>query len=390
MVENHTAQNGASAPRGVYTPIWTLRDAWIAWQSGAKFPIGFLGDSTTDGSATTSGSSHARRDTEAGGYGKVDYINPHAYPYLLEQLIRRETGNNAARVYNIGYSGTTFKWAKPKLEAIFGDAYADVKMVGIVYGINDRLVDTVAEYEQAVKENLAYFIDWFYDRGIQPFLVTPQATVEPSTATTYLGQYPLRSSEALSSIAGCVIKEVAGKYGLELIDMTAFGELALTYSRYSLAELCPDTLHFGDRGHMMEAGFLFSRFCPRVIEIKEDAMLTFTSQKLRSSVPSDKVTYVQPAIHGFKIKAEYEKDDADDTLLQDFWVLNSGKGGFRLIAYAVNAVGYVIVDGVHTSLTSTEQVIADDLDIGLHHIQAYPGIGNKVGFLGFKLKKTCD
>jgi lysophospholipase L1-like esterase len=388
-VVNDTDQTAGLTPKAPFTPICTLRDAWIAWQSGAKFPIGFLGDSTTDGAGTTSGASHARQDTEAGGFGKVDYINTYAYSYLLQQLIRQETGSTVARVYNIGYSGTTFKWAKPKLEAIFSEAYADVKMVGIVYGINDRLVNTVAEYERVVREHLEYFIAWFYNRGIQPFLVTPQATVEPSTATSYIGQYPLRSSEALSSIAHPVIRELACKYSLELIDMAAFDELALTYSRYPLTELCPDTLHFGDRGHQLAAGFLFSWLCPRVIEVKSDEMLTFTSQKLRSSVASDKVTYINPAIYGFKIKAEYEKTDTD-MLLQDFWILNSSKGRFSLTAYATTAAGYVIVDGMHTNLTATEQLVSDSLDIGLHHIQVYSGAGAKVGFLGMKLTKIDD
>ena len=33
--------------------LYTLNDAWVAWENGKKFPIAFFGDSTFDGANTT-------------------------------------------------------------------------------------------------------------------------------------------------------------------------------------------------------------------------------------------------------------------------------------------------------------------------------------------------
>ena len=258
-------------------------------------------------------------------------------------------------------------------------------MVGITYGINDRTrVSTVAAYESLMRTSLDYFINYFYDKGIQPFIVTSQATLEPWDA--FGGTYPLRTSEHINSIANRVKREMAIKYNLEIIEMTDFGEHIYTYSQYTLAQLINDTLHMGDKGNELEAGYLFSAFCPRVVTVKDAEILSFTSQKIKSKMEADLKTYLNPFEDGFKVKANYTKADTYDMLIQDFWVLNYGKKPFDLKAYLTTpGTQYIKLNDVTTGLTENGQLIGS-LDVGLHHIQAYSGLSTTVDFKGFKIE----
>lgn len=372
-------------------PIYTLAYAWSRWQNDDKFPIGFLGDSTTDGVGTTGWSQakgHAEQDTANGGWGTVDYIHQYAYSYILEQLIKEETGTSNPRVYNIGYSGTHFKWLIPKLEDIFDGVYSDVKMVGLVHGINDRnQYDTTAKFKEGFKNNLETVIRFLFDKGIQPFMVTTQAVIETGTNDVNL---PLRTSENINSIANECKKELAKKYNLEVLDMNAFGELVLTYSKYTPTQLCKDRLHFGDIGHKLEAGYLFSQICPRTIIVNDminDTILSFTSQNACSDMSSNKITFAEPAVQGFKTKAEFTKEDNNDLLIQDFWIINESRGLYELSVHVptVNSNAYVILDGEQHMITAQNQTIAN-LEIGLHHIQFFTGNTSAVSCYGFKLK----
>ncbi|MFZ3199439.1 MAG: SGNH/GDSL hydrolase family protein, partial [Bacillus mycoides] len=375
---------------GVRSILYTFKDAWNAWENNEKFPVGFLGDSTTDGVGTTGWTQengHESQDLSAGGYGSVDYINTKAYPYILEQLIKKSIGKTNARIYNIGYSGTYFDWAKPKIDEIFSGKYADVKMVGITYGINDRTrVKTIAEYEIMMRTNLEYFINYFYNKGIQPFIVTSQATMEPGVGEAFIGSHPLRTSEHINSVANRVKRDIAKKYNLEIIEMTDFGEHVMTYSGYSLKQLILDKLHFGDKGHELEAGFLFSHFNPRTLVVRDNEILSFNSQRIKSNVPDNKITYLDsPFEDGFKVKANYTKSDANDVLLQDFWVINYGKKPLDLKAFlTVSGSQYTKLNDTNIPLTSNGQSIGN-LDIGLHHIQAFTGETTNVDFKGFTL-----
>ncbi|MDK7537802.1 BppU family phage baseplate upper protein [Bacillus paranthracis] len=367
--------------------LYSFKDAWIAWENGQKFPVGFLGDSTVDGANTTGyvdANRHEAQDNAAGGFGKVDYVNTKAYPYLLEQLIKKETGKSSPRIYNIGYSGTYFDWAKPKLDQIFGGVYADVKMVGIVYGINDRTrVATTADYESMMRTNLEYFVNYFYNKGIQPFIVTSQATVEPYDQ--FGGTYPLRTARDINTVANRVKREVAIKYNLEIIEMTDFGEHAFLYSNYNLTQLISDTLHFGDKGHELEAGFLFSKFCPRVVTTKDNEILGFSSQKVKSLVPAGKPSFLNTFEDGFKVKANYAKADSNDIVMLDFWLLNYSKKQLNLKSF-LTTVGsqYVMLNDTKIPLTTNGQSLGN-LDIGLHRIQAFTGETTNVDFKGFML-----
>ena len=375
-------------PKTIPNVLYTLNQAWVSWQNNEKFPIGFLGDSTTDGASTTGWIGHEVIDNENGGIGKIDYVHEKAYPYILEQLIKKETGSTNPRIYNIGYSGTNLTWLIPKLDRIFGSVYSDVKMVGLVHGINDRVDKpnmTEVEYEKTFRENLICVIEFLYNKGIQPFMVTTQATLECGVGTNFQS-YPLRTSEAINSIANKVKKELAKEYGLEIIDMNSFGENILTNSQYSLKSICNDRLHFGDLGHSLEAQYLFSQVCPRTIQIKDSIQnkIGFTSQKIVSKVPYEKLTLLDNYNNGFKITANYDKVDTKDLLVQDFWIMNNSKKKISIysVAESHNNNSYIKINDVVTQITSPKQLIGT-FDIGLLHVQAYTGNTVNVNFLGF-------
>lgn len=369
-------------------PIITLQEVWRLWEKGERAPIGFLSDSTTDGVGTTGHQKHIDFDNANGGIGKVEYICEKAYPFLLEKLVREETKNSNAKVYNIGYSGTRTAWAITNIEALFGGAYSDVKMVGLGHGINDRLVGSnTYEYGQEVYGNFKFLIEWLLNRGIMPFMVTTQPTSEAGLRSTDSTQYPVRTPEAINSVCNNIKRQLAQEYGLEIIDMNTFGDNIMKNSEYSLSEIIPDRLHFGDIGHVLEAGFLFSEICPRVIGVDEKGdILGFSNQRVKTGLFGDKLSYTTP-IYGFKIKANYTKADSVDTMVQDFWIINNSKRKISLKSYVETVTPntcYVKVDGTSSVITSTEQSLGE-LEIGLHHIEAFTGATNKANFLGFKL-----
>jgi hypothetical protein len=369
--------------------IYSLNDAWLAWENGEKFPVGFFGDSTTDGHATSSFTGHQAEDDAAGGLGKADHIAPNAYSKKLQDLIRAETGSTTARIYNIGYGGMTAQWGRTNIDAIFSDVYADVKMVGIVWGLNDLIYSTnTKDFVAALRDDFEFFIKYFYDKAIQPFFVTPQATLLNGVSTAQTTK-PLVTSEHSQSLIGNVMKELANKYDLEIIDMNAFGDHFLTYSQYTARQVIADNTHFGDVGHNAEAGFIFSHFCPRVMELKDNSIISFASQKIKSNVPNDLLTMLTTKENGFKLKANYTKADSNDLLLKDFYVLNLSKGLMDLTS-CVTAFGtiYAKLDDTTTVLTSTDQLLSSSVDIGLHRIQAYTGASTTVDFKGFKMKQV--
>lgn len=366
--------------------ICTLGYAWNKWANGEKFPIGILGDSTTDGANTTDWSSNNRHeavDNANGSFGSVDYICATAYPYLLEQRIRKELGNDVMRVYNLGYSGYSFITLIPKYEQIFSGVYNDVKMVGISLGINDRCETGHTELSlyNSVRNNLIYTIEFLYDKGIQPFIITSQATLEPAPDAQF-SNVLLRTSEAINSIVNRVKKEVANEYGLELIDMTAYGEFMMTYSNYKIADIIQDDLHFEDLGHKLEADFLFSKMCPRTVTVTNGTKLGFNSQMLKSECRSNYTTYFENPVNGFKVGMNYTKENTDDIVVQNFIVNNVEKKPVIARGYCQNVGSqYVVIDGETYEITSTTQFLTA-LDVGVHSIEVYSGETSTVDWLG--------
>jgi hypothetical protein len=363
--------------------LYTLNDAWAAWLSGEKFPVAIAGDSTVDGFGTDNSIQHLTAE-------RRDNQDPNAFPRLLEAHLRKATGNSILRIYNAGHTGMYIKWALDNFEREWGhtSVYADVKMVGIGYGINDRLIYSSAKaYRAGFKQDVIEMVERFYEKGIQPFLLTTQAVVEPGVHSDFTRFYPLRTGESVNSIANEVKREIAGSYSLELIDVNKYTELFLQHSSYSLLQLIPDGLHLGNLGHIYEAGLLFAHFCPRTVWAGGKCQLDFSSQKAVTSVPSDKLTLAYPPTRGFKVFANYTKHDKQDIKIMDFWVFNNAKRPLSLTAYKseVNSLTYVKINGEARTLSSLETNLGLH-DLGLIHLEVYTGDCDKVDFKGFVLE----
>lgn len=353
---------------------YTLAEANIRWKNGEKFPITFIGDSTTDGVATTG--------FVANTTGK-DSVNNNAYPKLLENLLRTELNNSSLRIYNGGYASKHLEWILQNIETIFGSDFSDTKMVGISCGINDKLLygSDINKLRTSFKANCIKIIEWLFNKNIQPFLLTTQATIAPNLRDSDVSTYPLRTSVVTNTICNEVKKELADEYNLELIDVTKYTENFLRYSNNSLNTVITDKLHFGDIGHKYEAGLFFSKIINRTIEINKYTKLDYSTQNV-IGVSEDLVSYTAGK---FKIHVNTTKSDTNDKEIFNCYIFIDGNNGFNLKSYA-NSVGatYVLIDGVKTVLSSVEQDLGY-LDLGLHKLQVFTGISNKIDFKGFEL-----
>ncbi|WP_375104649.1 SGNH/GDSL hydrolase family protein [Paenibacillus sp. RS8] len=241
--------------------LYTFQDAWTAWQKNDFFPIGFFGDSTIDGTGTTGWTPNT-----------VGFLNrsPNAFPYVLEQLIKEETGTAYNIGYNFGFAGQNSTWAKDNIDSVLAP-FAGIKMLGLGFGINDRLLyDNPHDFYVAFYNNIEQMIVYCYTHGIQPFLLTTQPTMEPSTSML---QYPNRNNEIINSVANRVKQDLARAYKLELVDVNKYasGFLSSYKDGNVVTDVIPDKLHFGDRGHKYIADLLFAHFCPRVLFVDSES-----------------------------------------------------------------------------------------------------------------------
>jgi lysophospholipase L1-like esterase len=366
----------------VRDPLYTFNDAWTEWLAGGKFPIAFFGDSTVDGSNTTGWV----RNTPG-----ADNVSPNAFSRIAESLLRQATNNSVLRIYNAGFSGQTAKWAVTVLEEEFGEAsaYRDVKMVGIGFGINDRLgYPNEKAYRDGFKNAVKQIIGWCYSKGIQPFLLTTQAVVEPGVLTQYADAYPMRTGEHIHSVANEVKRELAAQYGLQLIDLNKFTELFLQYSSIPLGRIISDKLHFGDIGHKAEAEFIFSQLSPRTIVADSFTKIDYSSQKVFDCVPEDWLSMPDgPTADGFKVYVDYTKDDTADMKLMSAWVFVGSRTRLTLKAYKSEEAAntYVLVNGIPTALTGAETILGV-LEFGLYKLEACSGESARADFRGFILE----
>lgn len=359
---------------------YNLSDAWVAWRNGEKFPICFLGDSTTNGNGTTG---FTYRDVGA-SLGQ-DYIAPNSYPSVFQALIREITGNTVMRAYNAGFSGQRSTWALANIDDIMGSAYADAKMIGISHGINDRTVNP-ALYATNFYRDIEGLIKWALNKGIQPFLMTTQ----PVTIPQYTGS---ASGSDIEEVGNEIKRNLAAKYDLELVDVSKFGEQFMQYSSKPLLnnimEANSNVIHFGDGGHKFTAELLFAHFCKRCIWTTQGEQLDYATQLMFSNIEHAQIKQINPFKQGFKVELNTTQATAENKLLQEFWVFNAGRKQLNLSAYYANAaVGqYVEVNGVQTTITQQEHNLGT-LDLGLHKIKAYSGATTQLDWLGFKLKTT--
>lgn len=361
-------------------PIYTFNDAWVNWLDGQKFPVAFWGNSTVDGVGT---SSHTENLSPG-----VDHQPPNAFSMKLQEKIRNVTNNSTMRIYNAGHSGMTAIWGLSNIEIEFGGAspYNDVKMVGIGWGINDRLqYQNEKAYRDGFKSNIISMVNWLYDHGIQPFLITTQATVEPGFGTTYAA-YPMRTSHHIETIANEVKHDIAREYNLEIIDVNDFTERFMKYSAFSLEDIIADRLHFGNVGHEYEAGLMFAHFVPLTQFVTRSDKLDYSSQRVINGIPSDLASYTTDDSDGFKVIANYTKANSNDLKIGEFWIFVDTDRKLTLTAYKSDpaSLTYVKVDGIATTLDALTKTISD-LELGLHRLEVLSGASNKVDFKGFKL-----
>ena len=365
----------------------TLSDVLAKWMKGEKFPIGFHGDSTTDGTSTTGWTvenSHPAKDEEAGGRGKADYICERAYPYILQEMLRTELKNQNLRIYNIGYYGASLINNYGQLKDIYGYAYSDVKMVGLMLSINDRgSYTSLADYYNGVREYLIKYIDFYKSKGIIPFMVLQQAVTQGGNDGT--GQYKEMHQNYTQTIANKAKIDVAKLYGLEVIDVNSFDFLLLTKSNYAHNELT-ENLHFKDLGHKLEAQYLFSELIPWVEKTdgRSAIYLGILAKNCKSEILLTGGS-VSTSATGDKFKQEinYQKSDTNNKLIYEYYILNN-TGQYKLAYMTPQASGYIMINDVRHEIDSTE-VDLGIIDIGLHKLQVYTGENNVVAFKGFKI-----
>lgn len=373
---------GSAAPK----LLCTFLDAYTAWRKGEDFPIAFYGDSTF-------------QCTEK-QYDGGSTICEH-----LQSMLRAECGASPV-VHNAGVRGKNLYWGINNFENYFGEngIYKDAKMVGIGFGINDRIDDendprqpnSYKAYKEFVYSDIETLINMFYDRGIQPFLVTSHATAECGVHSEYT-YHVLRDSASINICANGAKKELAQKYGIPLLDLNQATESYMINSMVPVEDIFAldangakgnDHLHYGEIGRKYEAGYLFSEIISRVIPIDGDkeSIVSYTNQNLRCAVPEDKLRYGGD----FKVYASYFKDTTADEKIFDAYVFVKGHPA-TLTAYKYDGGNtYVKIDGIDNALTTLKNDLGK-LDLGLHHLEVYSG-GDRVVFNGFVLneRKRCD
>ncbi|MGY0266660.1 SGNH/GDSL hydrolase family protein [Limosilactobacillus fermentum] len=366
-----------------HQPKFHLLDALNQWLLGREFPIGFLGDSTTEGdntSAWTDDNQHLKQDQAAGGIGKVNYSNPTSYSYLTQQLLQQRTKNSAPEIYNMGWSGTSMFWMIQHFDEVFNNAYSDVRMVGIEYGINDRNDygnrDVLA---QTYRYDLIRLIQMLYDRGIQPFIVTSQAIWNHVND----GSRDVLNTLTLTTLINRIKKEVAREYHLELIDMQEVGDLVAKYSSVGWNSFNNGILHFKDLGHQVEARYIYGKITDELETVESGSILSYLSQRVLSDVYYG--DNLQTADNVFKYTVSL--NTSGKQLLQQFAVMNLHPQALQLTACCSTPDGQTVeVDGTTYQITSAEQDTVK-LEPGPHIIRAFNDATKATtNWLGFKLR----
>ena len=357
------------------TPLYTLHDAFVQWKLGNKFPIVFIGDSTTDGSTTTNHTPNVIG---------TDHVDPNTYTSKLQYLLRYETENNTLRIYNAGFSGRATEWFIQNQNEILwnNEYYKDAKMAVICLGINDnpRNDVTIEWYylctRQLIKDILAH--------NVQPVLMTTQAGMEHNT----------RFSTDQISFARKAYLDIAKEFNLELIDLNTITNKFNVYSSFPILDIIPDSVHYTDGGHKFEGDYLFSQFVPRTITIgNEKVLLGFANEELKTALDysgfeghiwKDVKTLSSP-VHGFKLKAECEKESS--LIIMDFWVFIDATTDRTVKAYCPTPNGQVVhIDSTSYGILTAEQTLTTNLPMGLHHITVMSPASNNVNFYGLSVE----
>ena len=353
--------------------IYTFNDFAKAVINGEEFKIAFYGDSTVDGNTTT-------------GYvaNKIGNISSskNTFSNYLQNHIEVFTNNKKKNIINAGFSGKDASWGNANFENHFLNGnISNVKMIGIGFGINDRLgYKTEKSYYQGFYNNIKSIIEKCFDNNIQPFLLTTQAISEVGGDASYDATYPLRNTYYINACANQAKKDLAKLYGLELIDLNSFTEDVLTISNYNINLIMKDNLHFTDLGHKLEAGYIFKHIFDNCIVADGNKHISFSNQKIKTDMKMGNM--VRTTSPNFKTSFNYNETTLGKKVM-DFWIFNY-KPSRKLVARKNgNSKMTCLINENETTIINDNQIITD-LDMGLYHIV----VKNKekhVDFMGFSI-----
>ena len=353
--------------------IYTFNDFAKAVINGEEFKIAFYGDSTVDGNTTTG--------YVANTIGNIS-SSKNTFSNYLQNYIEGFTNNTKKNIINAGFSGKDASWGNANFENHFLNGnISNVKMIGIGFGINDRLgYKTEKSYYQGFYNNIKSIIEKCFDNNIQPFLLTTQAISEVGGDASYDATYPLRNTYYINACANQAKKDLAKLYGLELIDLNSFTEDVLTISNYNINLIMKDNLHFTDLGHKLEAGYIFKHIFDNCIVADGNKHISFSNQKIKTDMKIGNM--VRTTSPNFKTSFNYNETTVGKKVM-DFWIFNY-KPSCKLVARKNgNSKMTCLINESETTVINDNQIITD-LDMGLYHI-IVKNKANHVDFMGFSI-----
>lgn len=367
-------------------------------RDGQTIKLGILGDSTVDGMGTDGfnrpvngheGSLWDNTYNEGPGtIGTSDYINTNAFPYLLEQLIKSESGNLNVRVYNMGWSGKTANWAVTNISNILGDAYSDVNIVGIDFGINDSTELNQQTFIQVVNDyrnNIKSLIDYMQAAGIYVFLIKHQVVLKGMQETT--------KGRTLNTLNE-VLDDLGRIYNIPVYDMTSFTKMFMQYSDYKYSDMFADALHGKNPIHITEAGFLMSQICERVIKISEldGNIISYEGNNIIVD-DSINIDYSQPiTADGFKVRVN-QSNVTPNINIGDIRIINDTNVSVDLYGYINNSsnlctatVSKIKQNDTTVSINNTGGVKITTLNPGEYAAVVITNNSTQADFCGFKIQ----
>ena len=342
--------------------LYTFNDAYVRWCSGETFPVAFCGDSTIAGFGTSRGKANA-------------------WVARLSEKLKYDCNNSNVKLYNLAQSGTTTPQPS-QFEDWFGDGatYSDTKMVGIGWGINDRLSATSKKnyYETQFSEVEALILKAF-ELGIQPFMLTSQSTLEPGVDTQYGQNYRFRTSSDINICANNARRDLAAKYNLEIIDMEEFTNIYLKNSDVPVETIIPDRLHFANVGNLFEGGVAFSHFANRTIMVEErdQVIINYADQRVTHCVPENYISYGG----GLKVYVDRENYGTDSRIFDAYVFIKDYPAKINAYKTDLDSDTYIKIDQEVPEKSQTVEL--DDLDNALEDLDVYTGSSSIADFAGF-------
>ena len=349
--------------------LYTFNDAYVSWCSGETFPVAFCGDSTIAGFGTTRGKANA-------------------WVARLQEKLAYDCGNSGVTLYNLAQSGSTTP-AASQFDTWFGEngSYSDTKMVGIGWGINDRLsASSRKNYYETQFSKVEALILKAFELGIQPFMLTSQSTLEPGVDTKYGSSYPYRTSSDINICANNARRDLAAKYNLEIIDMEEFTNIYLKNSDVPVETIIPDRLHFANVGNLFEGGVAFSHFANRTIMVEErdQVIINYADQRVTHCVPENYISYGG----GLKVYVDRENYGTDSRIFDAYVFIKDYPAKINAYKTDLDSDTYIKIDQEVPEKSQTVELddldnALEDLDVGLHHFEVYTGSSSIADFAGF-------